>query len=228
MDDDDEDIFHPGCPVLGHQRAVTQVEFSGGGVIVSCGEDKWVRVWDIASGEQMRQLAGEMFALVDCPDEEHRTYLYVLTADDDTLRIYKVATNTLSLMAEYGLTFSLSLTHSNSLSFTLSLIPAHSHSLTPTHSHSLTPTRSHSLGTHSHSLSLSLTLTHAHLLTLTHSHLLSLSLTLTHPHLGAAGAPVACFKAPQRITSLQCHGAAICVGCIGGAVCILRAPFLGI
>ena len=159
MDDDDEDIFHPGCPVLGHQRAVTQVEFSGGGVIVSCGEDKWVRVWDIASGEQMRQLAGEMFALVDCPDEEHRTYLYVLTADDDTLRIYKVATNTLSLMAEYGLTFSLSHTHSNSLELTpnlwvLALIHSHSHSLSPTLTYSLSLTLTYS---HSHLLSLTLT-----------------------------------------------------------------------
>ena len=42
-----------------------------------------------------------------------------------------------------------------------------------------------------------------------------------------AGAPVACFKAPQRINSFRCHGAAICVGCNGGAVCILQAPFLG-
>jgi len=51
------------------------------------------------------------------------------------------------------------------------------------------------------------------------------------PHGGAGGiehggAPVACFKAPQWITSVRCHGAAICVGCEGGAVCILQAPFL--
>jgi hypothetical protein len=43
---------------------------------------------------------------------------------------------------------------------------------------------------------------------------------------GAAAAPVAYFKAPQRILSVRCHGAAICVGCDDGAVCILSAPFL--
>ena len=41
-----------------------------------------------------------------------------------------------------------------------------------------------------------------------------------------AAAPVACFKAPNVIHSLRCHGAAICVGCLGGTVCILTAPFL--
>ena len=43
---------------------------------------------------------------------------------------------------------------------------------------------------------------------------------------GAAAAPVACFKAPQHIESVRCRGATICVGCRGGAVCILSAPFL--
>ena len=43
---------------------------------------------------------------------------------------------------------------------------------------------------------------------------------------GAVAAPVACFKAPNRIESVRCRGAAICVGCDGGAVCILSAPFL--
>jgi len=43
---------------------------------------------------------------------------------------------------------------------------------------------------------------------------------------GAGAAPVACFKAPAEITSVRCHGAAICVGCYDGAVCILSAPFL--
>jgi hypothetical protein len=43
---------------------------------------------------------------------------------------------------------------------------------------------------------------------------------------GAAAAPVACFKAPGGIDSVRCHGAAICVGCDDGAVCILSAPFL--
>ena len=47
-----------------------------------------------------------------------------------------------------------------------------------------------------------------------------------HVEDGAAAAPVACFKAPQGIASVQCVGATICVGCDGGAVCILSASFL--
>ena len=47
-----------------------------------------------------------------------------------------------------------------------------------------------------------------------------------HGEDGAAAAPVACFKAPDRVSSLRCHGAAICVTCYGGQVCILSAPFL--
>ena len=43
---------------------------------------------------------------------------------------------------------------------------------------------------------------------------------------GTAAAPVACFKAPHRILSVRCHGSSICVGCEGGAVCILSAPLL--
>jgi hypothetical protein len=41
-----------------------------------------------------------------------------------------------------------------------------------------------------------------------------------------AAAPVACFKAPANIFSVRRHGVTICVGCRGGAVCILQAPFL--
>jgi len=40
--------------------------------------------------------------------------------------------------------------------------------------------------------------------------------------------PVACFRAPQEIGSMHCRGTTICVGCGGGAVCILQAPFLAI
>ena len=43
---------------------------------------------------------------------------------------------------------------------------------------------------------------------------------------GDAASAVACFKAPQPISSVRCNGSNICVGCRGGAVCILQAPFL--
>jgi len=44
----------------------------------------------------------------------------------------------------------------------------------------------------------------------------------------ADDAPVASFKAPLPILSVQCQGATICVECEGGAVCILLAPFLAV
>ena len=47
-----------------------------------------------------------------------------------------------------------------------------------------------------------------------------------HAEDGAAAAPVACFMAPNSITSVRCHGAVICAGGTDGAVCILLAPFL--
>ena len=61
----------------------------------------------------------------------------------------------------------------------------------------------------------------------------TLLITERLPHGGAGGievdgVPVAFFKAPQWITSVRCHGATICVGCEGGAVCILQARFLAI
>lgn len=49
--------------------------------------------------------------------------------------------------------------------------------------------------------------------------------TGAHQHKDAVRS-VACFKAPQPISSVRCHGATAFVGCTGGAVCFLRAPFL--
>lgn len=52
------------------------------------------------------------------------------------------------------------------------------------------------------------------------------TLLITDLRLPNSAAPVACFTAPHPIWSVLCHGATICVGCEGGVVCILRAPFL--
>ena len=52
---------------------------------------------------------------------------------------------------------------------------------------------------------------------------------LVHDRAGEeTAAIVGCFKAPQPIRSVRCHGAAICVGCTGGAVQMLHAPFLAV
>jgi len=37
-----------------------------------------------------------------------------------------------------------------------------------------------------------------------------------------AASAVACFKAPRHIMSVRRNGRSICVGCLGGAVCILQ------
>jgi len=129
--------------LTGHSDVVHQVAFSHNGAqVVSTSEDNTVRFFDVASGRQVRQFAGDMFALVEGPFSEHSTDRHVVTASGDTLRIYECAEEQ------------------------------------------------------------------------------------QHSEEGAVEAPVAYFKAPQEIAFVQCVGATICVGCYGGAVCILSAPFL--
>jgi len=129
--------------VTGHSDTVGQVAFSHDGAqVVSASRDNTVRWWDVASGRQVRQFAGVVFALVEGLSGEYKRDCHVITASGDTLRIYKIGRE-----------------------------------------------QQHAEG-------------------------------------GAAAAPVACFKAPQLINSVRCHGATICVGCDGGAVCFLSAPFL--
>ena len=77
------------CPVTGHEEKVTHVAFSGDGAqVVSCSRDDTVRWWDVASGRQVRQLAGNAFALVEGLSGEHTTDRHVITTSGNTLRIY--------------------------------------------------------------------------------------------------------------------------------------------
>jgi hypothetical protein len=140
---DEELVRNPECPLTGHSSLVTQVAFTGDGAqVVSASWDNTVRFWDVASGRQVCQLAGDEFVLVEGLSGEHKTDRRVITTMRDTLLIYEVGEE--------------------------------------------------------------------------------------QQHAGddAAAAPLACFKAPQHIASVRCVGATICVGCDGGAVCILSAPFL--
>jgi WD40 repeat protein len=129
--------------LTGHSELVIRVAFSGDGAqVVSASLDSTVRFFDVASGRQVRQLAGDDFALVEGLSCERKRDRHVITVSGDTLRIYKIGK------------------------------------------------------------------------------------VQQHAEDGVAAAPVACFKAPQLIFSVRCVGAAICVGCDDGAVCILSAPFL--
>ena len=96
-----------------------------------------MRFWDVASGQQVRQVSGSEFAFVEGNDAfKHQAGRHILTASDDMLLIYEGGAE------------------------------------------------------------------------------------------GEAASAVACFKAPEGITSVRYYGGSICVGCNGGEVCILQAPFL--
>ena len=136
-------IVNPECPVMGHSEAVSRVDFTDDGAqVVSASADNSVRLWDVASGRQVRQLTGRRFALVEGLSSEHQEDRHFITGLNDKLWIHEIGKG-----------------------------------------------QQHAEGV-------------------------------------AVEAPVACFMAPQRIFSVHCFGATICVGCIGGAVCILSAPFL--
>ena len=143
MGEDEKVVRNLECALMVHSSLVTRVAFSGDGAhVVSASADDTVRTFDVASGRQVHQFVGYLFALVEGLSGEHKRDRHVITADGDTLRIYECAEEQ------------------------------------------------------------------------------------QHAEDGAAAAPVACFKAPQEIVSVQCFGPAICVGGGGGAVCILSAPFL--
>ena len=67
-----------------------------------------------------------------------------------------------------------------------------------------------------------------HFLDVTDDSTLMITELLPHGGLEDGATPVACFRASQWITSMHCRGATICLGCGGGAVYIMQAPFLAL
>ena len=132
------------CSLRGHAYAVTNVQFSDDGTqVISGSTDDTVRFWDVASGDELRQVEGKQFAFVEGASDKHNSRNHVLTASGDVLLVHDAV----------------------------------------------------------------------------------------HPGQNVGekkAAIVACFKAPQPIRSVRCHGAAIFVGCSGGAVQMLHAPFLAV
>ena len=78
--------------LTGHSRFVNRVAFShdAARVVSSSRDDNSVRVWDVASGRQVRQFADSGFALVEGFSGEHTTDRHVITTNGDTLFIYEV------------------------------------------------------------------------------------------------------------------------------------------
>ena len=82
------------CTLKGHSANLSRVAFSHDDAqVVSGSYDNTVRWWDVASGRQVRQLAGDNFALVEGLPGEHTQDRYVLTTQgvlNDTLQIYEI------------------------------------------------------------------------------------------------------------------------------------------
>ncbi|KAJ1470151.1 hypothetical protein T484DRAFT_2096062 [Baffinella frigidus] len=147
---------------------VTKVRFcQDGKSVVSGSVDDTVRFWDMASGEEVRQVAGQAFSFAEGPEGRGGQYLLSVSGLDTVLitALPPLEERHWSPLSRGG--------------------PVERDS----------DSDSDARGRQSHEA----------------------------PRRTPA---VACFKAPQAVTSAQWHGGSICVGDSSGPVCILQAPFL--
>jgi len=124
--------------------AVTQVEFSDAGTVVSASYDGTTRFWDVATGAQNEEMPGEQFTFSKGPSDKQTAGMYVVTKQGDLVLVHltDIAISSANEMAEQN------------------------------------------------------------------------------------KKPMAFFRAPARIKTLQCAGDKILVGCENGEVLHLRAAFL--
>ena len=80
------------CTMTGGATAVTRIAFSHDDAQVVCSSEgeNLVRFFDVASGRRVRQRAGNEFALVEGLSGENTMDRHVITALNDTLRIYEM------------------------------------------------------------------------------------------------------------------------------------------
>jgi len=76
----------------GHNGAVTQVEFSDAGTLVSASRDGTTRFWDVATGAQKEEMQGEKFTFSKGPSDQQTAGKYVVTKQGDLLLVHLIDT----------------------------------------------------------------------------------------------------------------------------------------
>jgi len=68
--------------------AVIQVEFIHSGTVVSAINDGTTRFWDVATGAQKKEMAGEQFTFSKGPSDKQMAGKYVVTKQGDLVLVY--------------------------------------------------------------------------------------------------------------------------------------------
>jgi len=206
--------FEEGCPVVGHAGAVTSVAFSPDGThIVTGSEDTLIKIWHVETGTVVRTLKGHPDGVTGVRFNDDGTQ--VLSGDGNTVRSWDIASGrvvreeTDHMLDEAGdVSF-----ESEPSRLNAQIVKAHKCGC------KIKQCKCRCKESDQH-LVVSLQPLNEFQADMVDISGLDSALWLGHPVM-----PVAYFKAPQNVSSVRSHGGTICVGCDGGAVCILQAPF---